>query len=225
MDACCFFFRCVQHCQRRHQRRNGRFVYSLDTASFERVSIRSPNGQANTGGSDDPAISFDGRFVAFESFASDLVAGDINNEQDIFLIDRVTREVRLISKSVAGSQANDLSFETSISDDGRFVAFASFASNLVPEDTNGNPDVFVFDSTNNLLARASVSISGAQAVSAETQWKSGAQLSADGRFLTYLSSASILFPAIRIKGRTASCCQSTGRRITAAHAYSRGSNC
>src|SRR4028119_1491045 len=82
------------------------------------------------------SISADGRFVAFSSGASNLVPGDTNNRNDIFVRDTLTNTTTRVSVDSAGNQANSNSERPSISADGRFVAFDSNASNLVPEDTN-----------------------------------------------------------------------------------------
>ena len=92
-----------------------------------------------------PAISADGRFVVFESQAENLVPGDKNQTKDIFVKDRLTGAVEIASVDSDGNQSNDWSDAQSISADGRFVAFRSLASNLVPGDTNGCTDIFVHD--------------------------------------------------------------------------------
>ena len=90
-----------------------------------------------------PAISADGRFVAFDSEATNLVPGDTNDASDVFVRDRQTGTTRRVSVSSGGAQGNGASFDPAISADGRFVAFNSDATNLVPGDTNGAADVFV----------------------------------------------------------------------------------
>src|SRR5436190_5848928 len=96
----------------------------------KRVSVSSAGAQGNDD-SFEPAISADGRFVAFSSDATNLVGGDTNGTSDIFVRDRRTHKTRRVSVSSAGAQGNDGSFSPSISADGRFVAFASDATNLV----------------------------------------------------------------------------------------------
>jgi Tol biopolymer transport system component len=124
-----------------------------------RVSVGGGGKQANSG-SRGPAISADGRFVAFWSFASNLVAGDTNGIQDVFLRDRVAQVTRRVSVGPAGQQTNDESFEPAISAHGRFVVFASLASNLVAGDTNGHYDVFVRDRVAQVTRRVSVGSGG-----------------------------------------------------------------
>ena len=108
----------------------------------ERVSLR-PGGVQDNGDSDIAMISADGRFVAFASVASNLVPGDTNGFQDIFVRDRQTGTTRRMSVGLGGIQGDNHSLSPSISADGRFIAFGSYASNLVPGDTNRQPDVFV----------------------------------------------------------------------------------
>jgi len=87
--------------------------------------------------------SADGRFVAFYSWATNLVAGETNHRADAFVRDRQTGELSRESLSVMGGEGDDSSFNPSISGDGRVVAFVSAASNLVPDDANDFADVFV----------------------------------------------------------------------------------
>lgn len=110
----------------------------------ELVSVASDGTQGNLF-SDDPAISADGRFVAFYSIASNLVAGDSNLVRDIFVHDRDSGTTERVSVASDGTQGNLGSFLPAISAGGRFVAFNAIASNLDPGDTNGFSDVFVHD--------------------------------------------------------------------------------
>lgn len=120
------------------------FVRDRFTGNTERVSVTSRGGQSN-GDSGSPTISNDGRYVAFYSSASNLVAGDTNDAPDVFLHDRKTGVTSRVSLSSAGRQGNGLSLEAAISGNGRHIAFLSEASNLVVGDTNGVLDVFVRD--------------------------------------------------------------------------------
>jgi hypothetical protein len=110
-----------------------------------RVSVDSSGNQANNGATY-PAISSDGRFVAFVSGANNLVPGDTNGRQDVFVRDRQTGTTERVSLSSSGAQPNTHTGSTvSISADGRFVAFVSNATNLVPGDTNRKSDIFVHE--------------------------------------------------------------------------------
>ncbi len=104
-----------------------------------RVSTDAAGGQGNAG-SFSPSISADGRYVAFYSYASNLVPGDTNGAGDIFVKDTLTGATARVSTDAAGGQGNVGSYNPSISADGRYVAFLSLASNLVP---NGAEDIFL----------------------------------------------------------------------------------
>lgn len=134
-----------------------------------------------------PAISADGRFVAFRSYASNLVSGDTNNHPDVFVFDRTTHAIQRVSLGI-GSQANGDSYEPQISADGRFVTFASFASNLVPGDSNGKTDVFIFDRQTTTTKRVSVITGGGQA----NDHSNYGTISTDGRFAAFESDATNL---------------------------------
>jgi WD40-like Beta Propeller Repeat len=110
----------------------------------ERVSVDSAGNQGNLP-SYSTAISANGRFIAFYSYADNLVAGDTNGETDIFVHDRKTGATERVSVDSAGNQGNNFSGGSAISANGRFVAFWSDADNLVPGDTNGQTDAFVHD--------------------------------------------------------------------------------
>ncbi|MEQ8764986.1 MAG: calcium-binding protein [Planctomycetota bacterium] len=166
-----------------------------------RVSVDSEGNQPDGWCTSAPALSLDGRFVAFGSFARDLVARDTNRSTDIFLHDRVTGETRRVSLSYLGKQANDASDEPAISGDGRFVAFSSRATNLAPRDIDflnrfGSPEhlwirrIFVRDTLLENTVQASVSSSGSPANASSID----PAISADGRFVAYTSSATNLAP-------------------------------
>ena len=122
-----------------------------------RVSVSSTGAEGNDQ-SRDPAISSDGRYVAFGSDASNLVPGDTNESRDVFVRDRKLGTTRRVSVSSTETQGNSVSFGLpAISSDGRYVAFGSDASNLVPGDTNRSADVFVRDRKLGITRRVSVS--------------------------------------------------------------------
>jgi len=123
---------------------NDIFVRDRQNGTTERVSIDSAGLQGNSN-SDTPSISADGRYVAFESFATNLVTGDTNDVWDVFVHDRLTGTTERVSVSTVGAQGNGGSLTPSMSTDGRCVCILSAASNLVPGDTNNFPDIFVRD--------------------------------------------------------------------------------
>ncbi len=122
----------------------------------------SSTGVEGNGTSQNLSMSSDGRYVVFNSYASNLVPGDRNNQCDVFRKDVETGEMTLVSTSSEGVQGNLKSHLPNISDDGRYVSFSSYASNLVPNDFNGALDVFRKDLATGTLVRASVSASGAE---------------------------------------------------------------
>jgi Tol biopolymer transport system component len=156
------------------------FVRDLRFGTTHRISLGS-HGQQARGDSDMPAISADGRYVAFLSTASDLVRGDSNGEADVFVRDLRYGTTHRISLGSHSRQANGPSYALSISGDGRYVAFSSDATNLVPGDGNDLPDVFVRDLRFGITRLASLKAGG--------QPSSGLAgtplLSADGRALAY----------------------------------------
>jgi Tol biopolymer transport system component len=165
------------------------FVHDRQTGQTTRVSVSS-EGKEGDDGSSHPSISSDGRYVAFNSEASNLVPDDTNGLYDIFVHDRQTGQTTRVSVSSSGEQGNSNSYWPSISADGRCVAFGSYASNLVPDDTNASGDVFVHDRQTGQTTRVSVSSSGEQGDSAGVT----ASISADGRYVAFDSGASNLVP-------------------------------
>src|SRR2546426_7779837 len=141
---------------------------ATSSAFVDRASVNSNNAQGNAG-STVAAITPDGRFVLFGSSASNLVLGDTNGFMDAFVHDRLTGTTERVSVSSSGAQGNgdsmtgDLSGDGgAITPDGRFVAFNSLASNLVPGDANGSGDVFVRDRVTGTTEIVSVNSSGVQ---------------------------------------------------------------
>ena len=163
------------------------FVYDRETNTTSRVSVAS-GGTYKGGNSYDPSLSGDGRYVAFFSNASNLVNGDTNSQSDIFVHDRETNTTSRVSIASDGTQGNNYCYEPIISADGRYVAFASFATNLVSGDTNGASDVFVHDRETNTTRRISVASDGTQG----NDYSRSPSISADGRYVAFYSNASNL---------------------------------
>ncbi len=163
------------------------FVHDRDTGTTERVSINS-SGEEGNATSYNPYLSGDGRYVVFESDASNLVAGDTNNKRDIFLYDRQTDTTEIISLNSSEVLANNASYSPFISEDARYVVFSSAATNLVSGDTNATGDVFIRDRTLGTTERISVGSYGTQA----NAWSENARMSADGRFVVFDALASNL---------------------------------
>jgi Tol biopolymer transport system component len=163
------------------------FVKDLQTGTTKLISVASDGTQGNNT-SFYPSISADGRYVAFQSDASNLVSGDTNGARDIFVKDLQTSTTKLISVASDGTQGNNTSFYPSISADGRYVAFVSDSSNLVSGDTNGLPDIFVKDLQTGTTKRISVASDGTQGNGNSFS----ASISADGRYVAFQSGASNL---------------------------------
>ena len=177
------------------------FVRDRLRGTTQMVSTRKDGGQAmlpltghSSGG---PSISPDGRWVAFTSAASDLVPNDKNDQSDIFLKDRVTGAIQLVSVSSDNVQANRGAGTPSVSKDGRFVAFPSYSDNLVTNDSNAAIDVFVRDVRNRKTERVSLRSGGTQG---NNNGASGVastgmrHISADGRYVMISSSANTFVP-------------------------------
>jgi Tol biopolymer transport system component len=170
---------------------NGRgdiFVRDRQTGTTTLVSRNSGGNEGSGGDSDNPSISADGRYVAFDSYATNLVSGDTNGKYDIFVRDRQTGTTYLISKDSAGVPGDDGSSAPSMSSDGRYVAFDSYATTLVPGDTNGKKDIFVRDrqtGTTYLVSKSSAGVEGDDSSESPT-------ISSDGRYVTFESAATNL---------------------------------
>lgn len=176
----------------------GIYLRDVQAGTLERVDLNDAgapgNDQENT-----PVVSADGRFVAFSSPSTNLVADDTNNAWDIFVRDRVTATTSRVNLSSAGVPGNgnawgEGSFTPSISPDGRFVSFTSHSTNLVPGDTNREADVFVHDRRTGDTVRVSVTDDGSQG---QSGWglgsSSGPQaVSADGRRVAFTSCTALV---------------------------------
>lgn len=167
------------------------FVRDRQTGKTMRVSVSSTGAQANEGAGF-CSISGNGRYVAFASTSNNLAPGDTNGLTDIFLRDRLTGTTSLVSRTSTGGIGNGYSFFAAISADGRHVAFRSSASNMVPGDTNGTPDVFVRDLASGTTSRVDVSSSGAQNNRSTRNERSS--ISADGRYVAFAAGGTNLVP-------------------------------
>jgi hypothetical protein len=165
------------------------FVRDRTNATTTRVSRTSTGTQSAGGHSGSPAISADGRFVAFQSAATNLVANDSNARTDVFVHDRTTGATTRASVPDSGFQGDASSVSPAISDDGRFVAFQSSATNLVAGDSNGAADIFVRDRTDARTTRVSVTSTGTQPTGGSS---SGPVISANGQFVAFASRATNL---------------------------------
>jgi Tol biopolymer transport system component len=146
------------------------------------------SGIQGNNGSYDPVLSANGRFVAFSSIADNLVIGDNNGVQDVFVRDLKTGVTQRVSLDSSGAEGNNFSYNHAISANGRYIAFTSTASNLVDGDNNDTYDVFVRDLITGMTQRVSVNSVGIEGNSAS----SGPTLSANGRFVGFNSDANNL---------------------------------
>jgi Tol biopolymer transport system component len=171
------------------------FVRDLQSNTTTLVSrAAGAAGAKGDSGSFEAAVSADGRYVAFRSFASNLHPDDGDSLEDVFVRDMEAGTTTLVSRAagVSGAKGNARSVQPAVSADGHLVAFASVASNLDPDDSDGIADVFVRDlqaNTTTLVSRAS-GASGAKGNGNSAQ----AAVSADGRYVAFISLASNLHP-------------------------------
>ena len=166
---------------------------ALSSGITTRVSVSSTGTEGNAG-SYNSSISADGRYVAFLSNASNLVNGDTNGWNDIFVYDWQTGQTTRVSVASDGTPGNGDSFDPVISANGRYVAFLSYAGNLVSGDTNWEVDAFVHDRQTGQTTRVSVASDGTEgnAASADPNRSAPPAISADGRYVTFSSNASNL---------------------------------
>ena len=177
-----------------------RHIYLFDqtTGTLELVSVANGTGALGNGdsGGPRPAITPDGRFVAFASAATNLVDNDTNGHVDVFVRDRQTGTTELVSQSSSGDQGNNDSGGASsalgISAEGRFVVFSSLASNLVPDDNNGVWDAFRYDRQTHTITRMSVTPAGVEGDGDSGFY--GIATSAAGDFTVWDSRANNLVP-------------------------------
>jgi len=166
-------------------------VTTADVGDTERVSV-GPSGAEGDFDCESNAISADGRYVAFETFSTTLVAGDTNFASDIFVRDRQTGQTTRVSVATDGTQGNSSSYAPDLSDDGRYVLFTSTASNLVANDFNNANDVFLHDRLNGKTARVSLGSTGAELNGPSKS----ARLSADGRYVVFVTDAPFVVPGV-----------------------------
>ena len=160
------------------------------------VSVSADGNGSGNGDSVPAGISANGRFALFESAGSNLVPGDTYGVYDVFIRDLVANVTTLVSVGTNGSAANGTSRSSVVTPDGRFVAFVSAASNLVPGDSNGIPDVFVRDTQGGVTTLASAgAVPMTTANSSELP-----QITPDGRYVAFYTTATNLVPGITNSG-------------------------
>lgn len=166
------------------------FVRDLQNRTTALVSVNKDGTDSGNNISMHPVINAEGRFVAFPSSADNLVAADTNKTGDVFVRDLQSGITNLISVNKDGTDSgNDISIEPVISANGRFVAFTSYADDLVTVDTNGVGDVFIRDLQNGATTLVSIDKEG---IDSGNGWSDHPVISADGRFVAFHSSANNL---------------------------------
>ncbi len=158
--------------------------------NIERVAAAADRPTGNLYRAYGPAISADGQIVAFWSGSPSLVEGDTNTAIDVFVQDRTSGTLERLSVSASGAQGSGPSLNAFITPDGRFVAFESRVTSLVPGDTNATNDIFVKDRQTGTLERVSTAADGTQSNGASFR----PTLSPDGRLVQFWSEASNLVP-------------------------------
>jgi hypothetical protein len=166
-------------------------AWATPTTRLASVSSSEAHGDGSSGGYWGGSISADGRFVVFESSATNLVSNDTNGDTDIFIRDRSKGTTRRISVSSSEAQTDDDSRRAVISPDGRFVLFVSAATNLVGNDTNAAEDVFIRDRSKGTTRRVSIGNGEQQGNS----FSYGHSMSPNGRFIVFASGSSNLVGA------------------------------
>jgi Tol biopolymer transport system component len=170
-------------------------VYVRQSTTTALVSVNMAGTGGGNGDSVGTAISSNGQFALFESLASDLVPDDTNGCSDVFVRDMHEGTTLLVSVSTNGGAANGPSWDSTMTEDGRFVAFVSAANNLVPDDTNGIPDVFVRDLASNTTVLVSVGARSSFPYYGFVRSDAPA-ISADGRYVAFHSTATNLVPGV-----------------------------
>jgi Tol biopolymer transport system component len=160
------------------------FVRDLVAQTTTRVNVDTSGGDGG-GHSANPTISATGRYIAFESSASDLVVGDGNQETDIFVRDMLRGTTTRVSVNTEGGDPDNGTSAPAISANGRYIAFDGYASNLVPDDGDQKSDIFVRDVIAGTTTRVSVDTSGGPPNG--VSWN--ASISATGRYVAFESLA------------------------------------
>ena len=162
------------------------FLKDLSNWGLEYVSL-STAGTPGDAGSDNPKVSWDGRYVAFDSRATNLIAGDTNGAIDAFLRDRWTAQTTRESLGLGGAELNADSLATGMSADGRYLLFGTWATNVLPGHVSGHFQHYLRDRLTGTVEAAAVTTAGLP-----TNGDSipvGGGVSADGRYIVFSSLA------------------------------------
>ncbi len=164
------------------------FLKNTQTGAIQRVSTDN-NGVESNNISSSPSVSADGRYVAFLSAASNLVANDTNGMVDLFIKDTQTGAIQRVSTDSSGNQSNNHTTSGMISADGQHIVFSSTASNLVANDTNNQSDIFLKNTQTGAIQRVSTDSANAQGNGSSDY---PAAVSSDGHYVTFSSTSSNL---------------------------------
>jgi Tol biopolymer transport system component len=182
------------------------FLRDRTNATTTLVSVNLSGTAGGNGDSTPSGLSSDGRYALFESSASDLVPGDTNNATDVFVRDLVSGTNMLVSVSMTGKVGSRASRSAVMTPDGRYVAFVSEANDLVPNDTNGIPDVFVRDlqaGSTTLVSVGALSTNGTPGVGGYLLYGGSSEvpdITPDGRYVAFYSGATNLVPGVTTTG-------------------------
>lgn len=167
----------------------------VDDVFFSRVpSVSTLRASVGAGGVEGDALSFNastnttGRYIAFSSSATNLVAGDTNGAPDVYVYDRSTATTTRVSNGDSGTEPNSSSIQPFVSGGGRYIVFRSFASNIVANDTNNTWDFFVYDRSSGITTRESVSTTEVESDASNVR----ASLSSNGNIVVFSSGATNL---------------------------------
>lgn len=167
-----------------------------NVTGFQQIILRNQRdgstalvGVAGNGDSREPEMSYNGEYVVFTSEASNLVSGDSNGVSDVFLYTKADDSLRCLSCTTESGVSEGASYNASISRDGQKIAFVSEAENYLDSDDNGVADVFVYDLAESTITRVSLTDAEEQADGASY----GADISADGNHLVFISDAANLY--------------------------------
>lgn len=168
------------------------FRKDMISGAIIRISTNAAGTSSANGFNYDGAMSSNGRYVAFSGSSTDLVAGDLNGAQDVYFKDLTTNEMVLVSTAgdPSRTQGNQASYSPDVSDDGTFVVFASYATNLVGADTNGRADIFRKNVKTGEILRVSDADDATHTQANSDNRKP--KISADGRYVLFESDASNL---------------------------------
>ena len=169
------------------------YIHDMQTGKTQSVAVSSSGIRGNKEVRL-PSLSYDGRYIAFESDSTNLVPDDTNGANDIFVHDMQTGTTKIVSTDSNGAIGDKDSYSTMINNDGRYVTFVSDSTNLVTGDTNGKSDIFVHDMQTGETKRVSVASDGTQGDDKSGRSYYRTYISGNGRYVTFESDATNLVP-------------------------------